>query len=509
MSDESTRTFDSSEVIDAEAERPRVLPIDPTGVRGLDVVLGGGLAQGALVLVSGSPGSGKTTLASQIAVTAARNGVRALIVTALSESTGKLVEHLRTYTFFDADLLGGDLQILSLGQYLATGLDQVADELVKIVRVGRPRLVMFDGIDSVGGLDHEPQATRRFLYTVGGTLNALGVTTLVTSVANPHDGASTAQATIADAIVHLDRTLVGMRERRTLEIVKIRGAALLPGLHALTLDADGVQVYPRLEARVAAARRSGGRSGLATQGGTEEQDVDNASARAAFGVPALDAFLGGGLSGTTTLLTGEPGSGKTLLGLHFALAGVERGEHVVLLGFRENRGELLQRADAFAMGARLRDALAPGGRLTLLDVDVPPVELDPDVVADELLGIIDHTGAQRLIIDSIADLERAVAAVNGSGRIVDYMGALGVALRERRVSAVFIRETSNTDRRGSNMEGMAPRMDNLLVLRQDGDSGRSRRELAIIKTRFTTHNDARHSFVIQAPDGLVFDDGVR
>ncbi len=97
-------------------------PVDPTGVRGLNAVLGGGLPRRALTLVSGPPGSGKTTLAAQLAMAAARAGRRALIVTAFAESTDKLIAHLRTYRFFDADLLGDGLEILSLGQFLDAGM---------------------------------------------------------------------------------------------------------------------------------------------------------------------------------------------------------------------------------------------------------------------------------------------------------------------------------------------------------------------------------------------------
>ncbi len=92
--------------------------INATGVQNLDVLLGGGLPRGALTLIVGPPGSGKTTLASQIAFTAARRGQRALILTALSESTDKLVRHLRGFSFFDKDLIGGLIQVLSLYQFL-------------------------------------------------------------------------------------------------------------------------------------------------------------------------------------------------------------------------------------------------------------------------------------------------------------------------------------------------------------------------------------------------------
>ncbi|MCA1599204.1 MAG: AAA family ATPase [Chloroflexi bacterium] len=212
---------------EGEIGGPVALPVDPTGVRGLDVVLGGGLPRRALSLVSGPPGSGKTTLTAQLAVAAAQAGRRALIVTAFAESSDKLIAHLRTYRFFDADLLGDSLEILSLGQFLDAGMARLAEEVIGLVRDRRARLVALDGFDGVRGIDPDPQAARRLLYVVGNAAAALDATTLVTSVADPRDITFAPQATVADVIVRLGYDLVGMRERRRLEVVKIRGAGAL------------------------------------------------------------------------------------------------------------------------------------------------------------------------------------------------------------------------------------------------------------------------------------------
>src|SRR6185437_5444595 len=133
----------------------------------------------------------------------------------------------------------------------------------------------------------------------------------------------------------------------------------------------------------------------------------DATSRTSFDLPALDDLLSGGLTqATTTVVIGSGGTGKTLLGLHFALAGVRAGEPVVFLGFHENRRQLLLKADAFNLGQDFRAAIRPGGGLTLLHY--PPVELDADALADQLLRALDRTGARRLVVDSIAVIERAV-----------------------------------------------------------------------------------------------------
>lgn len=216
----------------------------PAGVPHLDEILGGGLPRGGLVLVLGLPGSGKTTLASQIVWTAAKAGKTVLILTALSESTSKLIAHLASYHFFDRTLIGGPVQLLSLERILPQGLPAVATAVLAEARHIKADYVLLDGFRGLRNADTDAEAARQFLYEVGTTLNTLGVTTLVTSEMDPRDPAFFPEATTADVILGLQFMLLGVRQDRGIEVIKVRGAAALPGLHALVLDSDGVTVYP-------------------------------------------------------------------------------------------------------------------------------------------------------------------------------------------------------------------------------------------------------------------------
>lgn len=476
------------------APDPASLVLDPTGVPRLDEILGGGIPRGALVLIVGPPGSGKTTLANHIAFAAAHTGRRVLIVTALSEPTSKLLAHVRAFRFFDEALIGGPVQIMSLEQFLLQGLETTADELLAMARETEAGLVVLDGFRGVRGAEHDPQRARQFLYDLGSALSIRGATTLITSEVDPREPSFFPEATTADIIVGLHYGLSGVRQRRGLEAIKTRGTQPLPGLHGLVLHDDGVMVYPRLEARVVATL------GTAAAGATDE--------RAPIGIPALDALLGGGLTrNTITLVAGSMGTGKTLLGLHFALAGVQAGEPVVFLGFRETADQLALKGAIVDGGAALRDALAPRGMLTLLHV--PPVELDPDVVADHLLGALDRTGARRLVIDSLAELERAVSASSDARRVDEYMAALVVTLHTHGVTSLVIKEArravAEVTEYATDLAGMLT--DNVLLLEQLADGNQLRRVLSVVKMRYSAHDLTRHPFLVGPPHGIQLDPG--
>lgn len=478
--------------------------MEPTGVPSLDQVLGGGLPRGALAIIVGPPGSGKTTLANQMAFASAQAGHRVMVLAALSEPTSKLIAHLRAFTFYDDALVGDAIQFLSLQQFLSGGLEATAAEVVAAARRFHAGFVVLDGFRGVRGADMDPQAARQFLYDVGTTLSVLGATTIITSEADARDPAFFPEATTADVIIGLHFDLIGVRQRRRLEIIKMRGAAPLNGLHGLALDQTGFVVYPRIEARVASLESPPLPNAL------DEIDVEtppapNApDARVPFELPVLDALLGGGLTRTTnTLVIGALGTGKTLLGLHFALAGARRGEPTIFLGFRESYRQLLLKTSPFILGQELRAALAPGGPLTLLRW--APVELNADMLANELLDTLDRTGARRLVVDSITEMERASIESGDPQRVENYMGALVELLHQRGVTALFIREipTGSELKHDFSTEPVAVLAENMLILRQVEERGRLRRTLAVQKMRFAAHDvSIMREFSIEAPGGV-------
>ncbi|HZC06747.1 MAG TPA: ATPase domain-containing protein [Ktedonobacterales bacterium] len=475
-----------------------------TGVPHLDEILGGGIPTNSLALIVGLPGSGKTTIASQIALNAARHGKTALILTALSESTNKLIQHLSSFSFFDASLIGGPVQFLSLQGFLSQGLQATSEAIIAEARRVKADVVLLDGFRGIRNIDVEPQPAREFLYTVGTTLGALGATTIITSEADPRDPTFFPESTTADVIIGLYYQLKGVRQFRGVEVIKARATTPLPGLHALTLSSDGASVYPQFEERVAADILGGDAQ---TQGAEAMRQPVRAAQtslrREPFNLAALDEMLRGGIPAvTSTLVIGSLGTGKTLLSLYYALAGVQTGERVVYLGMRETRSQLLQAAAPFKIGPQLAKALQPGGNLTFLET--PPIKLNADILADRLMHEIDRLGAQRLIIDSVAEIERAVIRGLDSSRLDDFLAALLAALRSRGVTALFIKETDKALTSSVDLpaDALSILAENVISLQQLPYEGALHRIVSVLKLRFSDHDPNLREFRIAAPEGF-------
>jgi circadian clock protein KaiC len=508
----------------SDSAGPVSAPLDPTGVPGLDVVLGGGLQRGSLVIIAGPPGGGKTILAHHIAFSAARVGRRTTILTAFSEPTNKLLAHMRPFAFFDQELVGQTVDVLSIQQFLRQGMAQAADEIIGMVRAAKAELVVLDGFRGIREMAEHPDEARRFMYEVSNLLNLLGITLLVTSEANVRDVAFFPEATTADALLGLAFDAINARERRTLEALKVRGVAPLAGQHALTISDIGVTIHPRLEARVAhlagvnrpfvARPVSMGDGSGATESATDGAVDAEASSRAArsaserigCGIPGLDALLGGGLAaGTSTLVMGMRGAGKTLFGLQFALQGVRAGERAAFVGFRETERQLVRKARPFRWGVELTEALQSGA-LTMLRT--PPVELRVDVLADHLLALLDATDTRRLVVDEIGELASALAASGYAPRYHDFIAALLEALRQREITTLFLTSQvaisrSRTVGSGSDGIPVSALTDNLLWLRQTLRGNRFARSLTMLQTDPFGRSNMRFPVTIQPPEGIA------
>lgn len=447
-----------------------------TGVPGLDTILGGGLSHGALVFLVGASGAGKTMLGSQILFNAAQGGAKALILTAFAEGNVKLLEHLRSLAFFDENLVGGPVTLLSLQSLLGDQPETAVATLVRTIRETGAQLVLIDGFHGAEDLLPGRIAVRSMLASLASQLTFLDVTLLVTLEGSARDPVLGVELATADVIIGLEYTVEGWRHMRRLEVVKQRGQRLLGGLHTYRLDVHGVTVFPRLE--VLPPREAG----------------PPLAERAAFGLPQLDQLLGGGLTaGTATLLAGAPGTGKTTLALHWALTAAGPDEATVFLSFRERPERLQQKADAFGLDL---NATIETSALKLLWV--PPVELNPDVVAGKLLDALARTNARRLVVDDLTSL-----LVELGSRAHDYLGALVQHLYSAGVTSLFTHEITPFEGFRLEMDNtpISAVSENVIVVQKREVAGRQHRLLAVVKMRFSDYDESLRELVLD-PQGV-------
>jgi circadian clock protein KaiC len=458
----------------------------PTGVPGLDTVLGGGLRHGGVYLVIGPPGAGKTVLGNQICFAQAVTGARAIYLTLLSENHSNMLDNLEGLSFFDRRLIGDGLQYVSAyGVLEQGGLDRLLEFVRQLVQAQRPVLLAVDGLATLAEMAVSAVALKQFINQLQIVGSLFTCSFLLFSSLDAAVGTRAEHASV-DGVIELHRVSLGLRSARELEIHKLRGSSHLDGRHAFVITRDGLRIYPRLEARFRSL----------------DIPPEQLDRRLTFGVPLLDAMLGGGLQArSTTLLVGTTGSGKTLLGLRFLASGAEQGEPGLYVGFYETAGELRAKADSVGFGL---SAHVDAGRVGMLWY--PPYETLIDALAERIFEVLEEQGVRRLFLDGLEGIEGA--AVHQE-RVQSFMMALSNTLKERGVTTIFSAEIR--DLAGPTvkipLEGISIVAGNIILMRQVELKGSTRHVLSVMKMRRSGYEPVIRMFSIGA-QGIVMGDPI-
>lgn len=449
------------------------IPRAATGITGLDQVLHGGLIDGRIYLVDGNPGAGKTTLALQYLLEGLRQGETCLYVT-LSETRNELIDNARSHGWsLDGieflELLSDDLQVdgeseLTMYHPSEVELSVTTRRALDKVEALKPRRMVFDSLSELRLLAQSSLRYRRQILAIKQFLSSYNCTVLLLDD-RTSEGPDMQLQSIAHGVISLDsQTPAYGRTLRQMRVVKFRGSDFRSGVHDFVIGRGGLTVFPRLSAA--------------------EHGADFSRETVPSGLQSLDALLGGGIDrGTTTLLVGPPGSGKSTIALQYAHAATQRGDHAAIFSFEEAKAILFDRANGLGMPINE----GPGaGQIAVRQID--PAEISPGEFANRVRDAVESDGARVVVIDSLngylnampedhfltAQLHELLAYLNNHGvatfLIAAQSGMLGPTMRSP-VDASYL-------------------ADSVVVLRMYEHEGCVKKAISVVKKRSGRHEES-------------------
>lgn len=440
----------------------------PTGVPGLDTLLGGGLVAGGVYLIMGRPGVGKTTLGNQACFTHVAGGGKAVYVTLLAETHARMLRNLTGMAFFKPDAIGK--QIAYVGAYLVLRERRLPGLLALLRRViadEKPSLLVLDGLTTAHSLGEPESALKEFVAEMQVLSDMSRCTTLVLANMNAQNAAG-AEHSMVDGLLELTLDRTAERTVREIEILKFRGGDHFLGRHEMEISTVGVVVRPRTEMLL--SRRT--EVGQATH-----------YRRVSTGIDHLDTMLGGGLlASSATMLLGFSGSGKTLLSLHFLDAGARKQEPGLYFGFYEPPERLIESAQHVGMTSfRANDE---SGLTRILWQ--PALRYSLDALAERIIADVRERSVKRVVIDGIDGFRQGAAFPE---RTIRFVTALTNELRALDATVLITEETQKIF--GPDVEvrvaGLSALVDNIILLEYMDVGSELKRLLSVIKQRGSGH----------------------
>ncbi len=455
----------------------------PTGIPGLDEILGGGIPEFSFNIIAGAPGCGKTTLAHQFVFANASPDRPALYFTVLGEPPIKLLRYQQQYSFFDISKLNDSIRFINLAEVLTTrGLQGILEEIGREVEAANAAIVVVDSFRTVLRKSAEGQESDlpTFVQQLGLLLASHESTSLLVGEYSESEMRDNPVFTVADGLIWLYQAVERNSIIRKLRVMKLRGQTSVPGLHTFRITNAGLQTFSR------------------TMGLTGRARTIPAPKRLSTGIGELDKMMGGGIpEGDSVLVAGPSGSGKSILATQFIAEGVRQGEPAIVAVFEERPLEYTERAAALGLNLQPR---AGAGKLEV--IYLRPLDLSVDETMQEILDAIRRLGAKRLVIDSLAGFEMALAPAfredfrESLYRMIFALTGIGVTI----LSTLEL-ENSFTELSLSNYS-ISFLTDDLIRLRYVEIDGQLRKILMVVKMRGGSHSlDIREYQITN--DGLV------
>lgn len=451
-------------------EHPRLR----TRIAGLDRLLDGGFLAGDAYLVSGGPGTGKTTLGNQLAFQHAAAGESVVIFMLQTEPHEWMLAHLGGFSFVRPELINRRIHYISLLRQIENeGLPGVLHAIQAAVREHDASLIVLDGVSLLESIHSRDSSSSqgRFVRDLQARAAMLNCTCVLLGGRNVQPLFSPD----VDGVIELDYEPVDSRDTRWIRIAKQRGARHLSGRHEFSIDSDGLVVFPRLEAAA----------------GRDNPQWSSSARRMSTGIQGLDRMLDGGVvEGSTTAIFGTPGIGKTLLNLQFLGAGALEGEVGLHVTFQETRDVLL--ATSERLGLPHGDCLSSG----CFHVKwTPALERSPDAWAWSVLEAVDQLHPTRLTIDAFTDVARMFAVPQ---RQTSFGVAFANELRNRGITTLVNLELDSYVSQTVDfpVPRISPMIDSGILMRSVELDSSLRRMISVMKHRQSWFDPGIREFTI-------------
>ena len=455
-----------------------------TGIEGLDNVLGGGLPCNRLYLVQGYPGTGKTTLALQFLRQGRAEGESVLYITlaesaeelrATAASHGWRTDEVEIHEHLPATQLSPETQH-TLFHSDEVDLSETVSALLQVIERAQPKRLVFDSLSELQLLAGNPLRYRREVLALKEYFAHRDCTVLLLDDRTMGDGDTQLQSLCHGVLLLEGRTPDYGAERRRLRVTKLRGLRFRGGWHDYAIETGGLQVYPRLIAAEHKEQSLGGQVGS--------------------GVPALDAMFEGGLDrGTTTLLMGPSGTGKSSIATRFAVEAAGRGEPVAMYIFDERPATLFARARG--LGMDLQTPVSEG-RVSVKPIDV--AELTPGEFAQMVRRGVEEDGVRLVVIDSLAGYTHAMPEAHS---LLLHLHELLTYLGQKGVTTLLV--ITQHGILGSSVTGdvdVSYLADNVLLFRYYEFGGEVYKALSVFKRRAGAHEYAIRRLTLGGPEGI-------
>jgi len=457
-----------------ETPSPSPLRRIATGISGLDEILHGGLLEGGVYIVQGSPGAGKTILGNEFCFRHTRSGGRAAYVTLLAEMHTRMLQHLRPMSFFNEAVIPGALYYVSAFQILEdSGLQGLIDLLRREIKNHSSTLLIIDGLVAAEESAHSGGEFKKFIHQIQAHASAYDCTVLL--LTSGSGGPVRAEHTMVDGVLELEDHLLQFRTERTLQVRKFRGSSFMRGRHPFRITNDGIRLFPRIESTFSDQTRL---------------CVPALGEKLSIGIRGLDEMLGGGLPAcSATGIVGASGVGKTTAGLHF-LSMCNANEPGLCFGFFETPDAL--RLKARTLGLPLEESLERGHVELLWQAHKENIL---DELAYQLLTNIRRRKVKRVFIDG---LNGFIESASHPDRIGRFFGALTNELNALNATTVFTMESRDVV--GGALQvpvsGISALVQNLIFLRFVEYRSDLLRLVSVGKVRDSDHDPRLREFVI-------------